>query len=441
MSALDYYGIKTLAAELCRPTSTLIALAAQNDPFYIGPARAAEAKWFADIWHQLNIPLSSHYRRIHYVLISQDGTIVMLDGKPYENTLECWRALCDAARDAIALDIVPQNAFSDHRNAKPIIHLVDPEEASAAIINDNPKRFIPAIPPLPEFAFLRPIVPQPYHVEVWCEKSTINDILAPIASEYRLNLVTGIGELSATRCREFVDRAIRSGRPTRILYISDFDPAGASMPVAVARKIEFELYRRSLDLDVQVRPIALTHDQCVEYSLPRTPIKESERRAARFEARFGEGATELDALEALRPGAFRQIVVLEVEHYWNADHDIQVRRACHNTEQYLKEVTRAAHHQHWSEFQALKADWANIVAQINEWQARAEPIWQAITNRLQEDCPTDLEIECPEFAADEDPDPLYDSFRRYVEQIDRYKRHQGKPTARKAVARRLRVEE
>jgi len=37
--------------------------------------------------------------------------------------------------------------------------------------------------------------------------------------------------------------------------------------------------------------------------------------------------------------------------------------------------------------------------------------------------------EWPEPAdGDEDNDPLYNSTRSYVEQIDRYKRHQGKPT-------------
>ena len=43
----------------------------------------------------------------------------------------------------------------------------------------------------------------------------------------------------------------------------------------------------------------------------------------------------------------------------------------------------------------------------------------------------DLEIECPEFDADEDDDPLFDSLRDYIEQIDAYKAFQNKPTARK----------
>ena len=62
----------------------------------------------------------------------------------------------------------------------------------------------------------------------------MNDILEPLGISYSVNIVTGIGELSHTRCVELVQRAIASGRPVRILYVSDFDPAGISMPVAVA---------------------------------------------------------------------------------------------------------------------------------------------------------------------------------------------------------------
>ena len=117
--------------------------------------------------------------------------------------------------------------------------------------------------------------------------------------------------------------AVNGGRPVRILYISDFDPAGQSMPVAVARKIEWLIHQQTDDggdeVDMQLRPIVLSHDQCVEYRLPRTPIKDSEQRGPRFEARFGEGATELDALEALHPGELRRIVEDEVLRYWDAD--------------------------------------------------------------------------------------------------------------------------
>ena len=82
----------------------------------------------------------------------------------------------------------------------------------------------------------------------------------------------------------------------------DFDPAGRSMPVASARKIEFWLRHNHPDLDVTVDPLALLPEQAEHYGLPRTPIKEGESRAGKFEERFGRGATEIDALEALHPG-------------------------------------------------------------------------------------------------------------------------------------------
>ena len=43
--------------------------------------------------------------------------------------------------------------------------------------------------------------------------------------------------------------------------------------VAAARMIEFLVCQGGHDVDIQLRPIILTYDQCNEYQLPRTPIK------------------------------------------------------------------------------------------------------------------------------------------------------------------------
>ena len=87
------------------------------------------------------------------------------------------------------------------------------------------------------------------------------------------------------------------------------------MPVAVARKVEWLLRQLDGVPDLKLQPIALTHAQCIEYELPRTPLKETEARAAAFETRYGEGATELDALEALHPGELRKIIVKQIERF------------------------------------------------------------------------------------------------------------------------------
>src|SRR4029453_2404048 len=100
----------------------------------------------------------------------------------------------------------------------------------------------------------------------------------------------------------FLQRVQRSQKPTRVFYLSDFDPAGDQMPVAVARQLDFLASQDVPEADIKLTPLLLTRTQVHAYSLPRIPIKESDRRKGQFEDRYGEGAVELDALEALYPG-------------------------------------------------------------------------------------------------------------------------------------------
>ena len=101
-----------------------------------------------------------------------------------------------------------------------------------------------------------------YVVEVWIEKSTQNDWLVPLCQRRGVNLVVGIGEQSETRSRELALRSAECAVPVRIIYLSDFDPGGRSMPKAVARKVEFTIAKFGLDVDLQLIPLALTPDQC-----------------------------------------------------------------------------------------------------------------------------------------------------------------------------------
>lgn len=104
---MNYDQIRALSEELGRPISTLIVLDQYNDPFYIGPRRKERAEWFAQIWHDLKIPIGWHYRRIHYRMISQDPPLRFHPEGVYQNTMECWVALNNAARDAVYLGLVP----------------------------------------------------------------------------------------------------------------------------------------------------------------------------------------------------------------------------------------------------------------------------------------------------------------------------------------------
>jgi hypothetical protein len=341
---------------------------------------------------------------------------------------------------------------------------------------DNGAADLAAIPDARRLSLSAPC-PHPFHVEIWCEKSTMNDILVPLARRNMVNLQTATGETSLTRCRDFVQRCKElversAGRPIRIIFISDFDPGGESMPVVAALKIEWLVQKTGLD--IQLQPVLLTKGQCERYRLPRTPIKETEGRAARFEERHGEGATELDALEALRRGIFRQIVQDALDLFRSGKYVDAWQAAEEAAEEAISDVETKIHERHGAARDALEERLADIKMRaedrLSELQRAARERAEAIARLVEEHFPEplgnldDVEGEAEELAAEAadltdqideeleseapsvddfdwpDPDegfedPLFDSTREYVEQIDRYKNHQGKRTTRKELER------
>lgn len=276
---MNYDTIKALAkTRKCR-VPDLIALAPQNDPFYVGtPADQVNARWFADLWQRFGYRHGVHIRRAHYQIISQSDPILLPNGKPYENTESYWDFLNVATKAARYLELVDPGAFVDRRNPPALSYV--PESSGAPpllrVSNDiySEASSLPEFPELPDYGLGGYEGCQAYHIELWAEKSTINDVLIPLCERYGAVLQTGLGERS----------------------------------IAVARKIEYVLHTRALDLDIRLLPVCLTEPQVRDYQL---------RRAANFEARYGAGAVELDALEALYPGALRKVLSDAVERYFD----------------------------------------------------------------------------------------------------------------------------
>ena len=339
----NYETLKQLASEQGWRVGELLALAAKNDPFYTGrPAEMGGARWFANLWSRFGYGRGVHLRRIHYQIVSQNPPVVKPDGSLYENTERDWDYLNEVSKWARYLELVPADHFVDRRNPEAIIYAHWPRPGSWDYEDPTPGYKVDGnwdldsayyrLPCLPELDSLPSSLPempafavsgyetvqQAYHVEIWAEKTTQNDILNPLCSRHRVNLVAGAGELSITAVVEFFRRVRGDSRPARILYVSDFDPAGLGMPVSIARKIEFFQRTRGFDdLDIRLEPVMLTAKQTAQYALPRTPIKESELRKAKFEESHGEGATELDALEALYPGEMSGIVERAILNYYD----------------------------------------------------------------------------------------------------------------------------
>ena len=212
---LDYSTLKTFAAELGRPAKTMLALDPNNDPFSIGPARLRDAKWFAGIWRRLGMGHGTHLRRVHYAIVSQErNPIKRPDGRLYTNTKSNWNYLNNASRDARLLDLVPAEDFADRRNNEPFIRLANefgPGFLTTTHQQPGVETAALVMPELPRLWLSPPTILQPYHVEIWCEKTTVDDVLEPLAEEYGLNVITGSGELSETACVNVVERAEELG--------------------------------------------------------------------------------------------------------------------------------------------------------------------------------------------------------------------------------------
>jgi hypothetical protein len=299
----------------------LIVLQPNNDPFYKGTdAHWRDARWFTEIWDRFGYANGVHLRRVHYQVLSEG--LEFADGTPYENTENMWSRLCGAGAAARILGLVDVEAFDDRRNPDPVINrparqwLLEPpgvhfERASVRLPDLDLEELGQVefeVPRSVAYGYSYDPDDQPVVLELWIEKSTMGDVLEPVCRRNHVNYVPGLGFESITQTVRLLRRADRYGKPMRILYVSDFDPGGEGMPVAVARQVQFWMGTLGITVPITVDHIALTRDQCVEFELPRTPIKGTDRRRGGFEARHGEGATELDALEALHPGSLAEIV-------------------------------------------------------------------------------------------------------------------------------------
>lgn len=477
MSTWNYETLKEEATRQGVKVADLLALAPQNDPFYTGrPAELEAATWFYTLYRRFNYAGGVHLRRIHYQIVSQDPPVKMPNGEPYENTLNCWDFLNNAAKWARYLDYVPADQFVDRRNPDAIIHsrfykpdywmYEDPTPVIQVTENATWEPYaVPALPELPNLPEALPDMPnydilgysgiqQPYLIEVWAEKTTMNDVLLPLCSEYGVNLVTGAGELSITAVIQFLKRVEEADRPARILYISDFDPAGLGMPISVARKIEFYLRQREGEespIDVKLDPIVLTPEQITQYNLPRVPVKDSDKRKGNFESAYGQGQVELDALEALYPGVLKVIVREAIHNYYDEGLQDRAYDARRRLDFRMDDERGEILSDKRQERQAITQEYATIKADYEQTRqafaamiAAFQPQLDAYRERLGdlihagESLYTDIRMSLEDVAASIDltdpdytlPDPelpnepqyqLYESWRSYTYQLEYYK--------------------
>ncbi len=304
----------------------LTVLARQNDPFRLDtPRNHRDGSWLAVTARELGLgDRQIHLRGLHYMVIGRPKP----DGTPYTNTDADWEWISTVAGKAARwLSYIPFDQIVDQRNGAPEVQpFTRPEPKPvvyAGISIDVPDA--DEIDPWVDVEGFTGV--QPYRLGLIGEKSSLNDVLGPIAHGYGADLYLPTGEMSDTLIYTIARTGAEDGRPLRIFYFADADPAGWQMPISVARKLQ--AFRAALftDLDFEIHQVALVPMQVRAYGLPSTPLKEPERRADSWRAAMGVEQTEIDALASLQPELLRRIAQEALDPLFDHTLDDQVRQA------------------------------------------------------------------------------------------------------------------
>ena len=173
---------------------------------------------------------------------------------------------------------------------------------------------------------------------------------------------------------------------------------------------------------------------------PRIPIKESDLRKKGFEDRHGEGAVELDALEALYPGELGRIVRHAVQPYFDEDLWERLQEADDEASDLADAEWEALIEEESEQLEELRAEADAISQQFSkraaelkkDWEGTLEPLkerLEVIRHAVQEKA-EQFQVDLPDRpeAAEADADEsewLFDSNREYLDQIECYRKYKG----------------
>src|SRR5208337_4598427 len=330
-----------------------------RDPYRLDtPLGHREARWFVEWLDELSPDKVIHLKGLHYALVSKGG-VLKPNGKPFLNTYRDFTWLTDGpAKAARWLGYVSFERIVDQRNDAPIecrcapesastpigsvfgtvfdgdrgLHVtgeidVDPPVVAAYDIGGPVSLSASACRPSPYLTGLK-ATEQPYCFAFFGEKSSLRDVLEPIAQQYGANMFLCSGEISDTLIYHMAQDADADGRPLVCFTFSDFDPAGWQMPVSIGRKLEALRDFQFPNLRAEVVPVSLTLDQVIAERLPTTPVKAKENRRDEWDEAFGPALreaglaagsqpaqVEIDALAVIRPEVLTRITHEKIALY------------------------------------------------------------------------------------------------------------------------------
>jgi hypothetical protein len=228
-------------------------------------------------------PLSD--RRVHYALLNNPPLIHA--GKPgsrYKNDNKSYRATIDLLTRGRLTGDVPFESIGD-----------DTRPTSSWPVFGNVGQFVSEEVNNFLTSYWRDLlVGQPNHIEIVAEKLTVEGTISPVASEFTIPYTIGRGFSSLPPRKAMFDRYQASGKDKLvILFVSDHDPEGMSIPEAFAQSMRDDFGVKRIH---PVR-VALNPEQVARLKLPaNTEAKSKSSRFHRYTSQFGLHAYELEAV-------------------------------------------------------------------------------------------------------------------------------------------------
>jgi hypothetical protein len=307
----------------------LTVLSTQVDPYRLDtPAGHRDGAWLAE---QLDRAVGAerriHWRGLHYAIVAA-GDIRKPNGEIYRNDDANWTWLANSAGKAARwLGYVDFERIIDNRNSDPVI-LRRARVMPEAWVSIGLDITIPDVDELEPYAGVAGFEGrQPYALTIFGEKTSLEDVLLPLARRFEADLFLPAGEISDSLLYRMARDGAEDGRAMVVLVLADCNPAGHQMAVSIGRKLQALRDLRFPDLKFEVVPVALTVEQVLELGLPSTPLKETEKRADSWREAFGVEQTEIDALATLRPRDLEEIVTNAIGPYYDASLAARVAEA------------------------------------------------------------------------------------------------------------------
>lgn len=225
-------------------------------------------------------------------------------------------------------ETLPIDCFAD--NVREIVEIQDNYESPKDYVNLAIQYVKNA-----EFTYVIPRwFNQPSYYEVWSEKDamtgTLNSIIN-IGGKRQVRIVPTRGQESVTFAWRHIQRLKKKqaeGKIIRIRYFGDLDPSGEAIERATKNKLMKDPYNLK---NIDFKRVGVTMEQRRKFNLIPNTDKKTMSKLKRDPARFtfmekygiededDLFQIEVDALEAIAPEAFRNIVLASIDEFFEED--------------------------------------------------------------------------------------------------------------------------